>query len=60
MACYDIDGFRNFVRENKIIEKFQISKETRRRLAVNDVELMKFGFEWLKLLLTEKSSLIRK
>lgn len=60
MACYDIDGFRHFVRENKIIEQFLVHKETRKRIAANDVDLMKFGFEWLKLLLTERSSLIRK
>ncbi|KAB2892026.1 MAG: YkgJ family cysteine cluster protein [Desulfobulbaceae bacterium] len=60
MVCYDIDAFRLFVQDNKIIEHFQLSKDNRRRIAETDAELMKFGFEWLKLLLTGRSSLIRK
>lgn len=60
MACYDIDAFRIFVNDNKIIEQYHLSKENRKRIAETDAELMKFGFEWLKLLLTGRSSLIRK
>lgn len=60
MTCYDIDRFRKMVEEKKIVEQFIISKETRKSIAVNDVELMKFGFQWLKLLLTGRSSLIKR
>ncbi len=60
MVCYDIDGYRKLIEDNQIIKQFQLPKEQRRRMARDDVELMKFGFEWLKLVLTGKSSLIRK
>ena len=60
MVCYDIDRFRSFVQEQKIIEKFSLSKQERREIAASDRDLMKFGFEWLKLWLTGKSSLVKK
>lgn len=60
MVCYDIDGFRRLAEEKKLIEQFTLPKEIRRRLAVDDGELLKFGFEWLKLIFSGKSSLIRK
>lgn len=60
MTCYDIDRFRKMVEEKKMVEQFVIPKESRKNIAVNDVELMKFGFEWLKLFLTGRSSLIKR
>jgi Fe-S-cluster containining protein len=60
MVCYDIDGFRNLVMERRLVEQFSLSKDIRRRISHNDVELMKFGFEWLKYFLTGRSSLVKK
>ena len=60
MVCYDIDRFRKMVEEKKLVEQFVVSKEVRKNIRANDVELMKFGFEWLKLFLTGRSSLIKK
>ena len=60
MVCYDIDGFRRLAAEKKLIEQFALSKETRRRIAQEDAELQKFGFEWLKLIFTGKSSIVKK
>ena len=60
MVCYDIDGFRRLTEEKKLIEQFILSKEIRRRILQEDGELLKFGFEWLKLIFAGKSSLIRK
>lgn len=60
MICYNIDGFRRFAEENKLIQQFQLDKDFRKRIAREDSELLKFGWQWLKLILTGKSSLVRK
>jgi len=60
MVCYDIDRFRAMVEERKMVDQFAISKESRKNIADNDIDLMKFGFEWLKLFLTGRSSLIKR
>ena len=51
LVCYNIDGFRRFVEERKIIASSGLAKEQRRRIATDDGELLKFGFEWLKMIL---------
>ncbi|MDJ0621676.1 MAG: YkgJ family cysteine cluster protein [Desulfocapsaceae bacterium] len=60
MVCYDIDGFRRFAEKNQLIEKFRLTKDDRKRIQKDDTELLKFGFEWLKLILTGKSSLVQR
>lgn len=60
MVCYNIDGFRRLSDEKRLINEFVLSKEVRRRIGRDDSELLKFGFEWLKLIFAGKSSLIRK
>ncbi len=58
MVCYNIDSFRTFCEEKKVIKRFRLSKNLRRRIESDDEELLKFGFQWLQLFLTGKSSLI--
>ena len=60
MVCYNIDGFRRFCEQHGILKMFKIDKDFKRRIQKEDSELQKFGFEWLKLILTGSSSLIRK
>ena len=60
MVCYDIDGFRDFVNEKKLLEQFLLNIEKRRLISQDDGELLKFGFEWLKIVFNGKSSLIKK
>lgn len=60
MICYDIDGFRKFVASENLVKKFSITKDQKRRMKQDDGELQKIGFEWLKLILTGRSSLIAK
>lgn len=60
MVCYNIDGFRRFCIQHGLIQQFKLAKDLRRRIEKEDSELLKFGFEWLKLLLGGKSSLVRK
>lgn len=60
MVCYDIDGFRLFVKKNKVLEQFRLSRDEKKRIAVSDESLLKFGFEWLKMILGGASSLRRR
>ncbi|MBW2467163.1 MAG: YkgJ family cysteine cluster protein [Deltaproteobacteria bacterium] len=60
MVCYNIDGFRAFVRENKLTEQFKLESSQRRIIAEDDEALLKFGFEWLKYVLADQGRLIRK
>lgn len=58
MICYNIDGFRRFADEKMLLEQFKIQKDFKRRIQSSDSELQKFGYEWLKLIFTGKSSLM--
>ncbi|MFT5700607.1 MAG: Fe-S-cluster containining protein [Desulforhopalus sp.] len=58
MVCYNIDGFRRFCSQHNLLKQFKLPKDFKNRIKKEDGELQKFGFEWLKLILTGKSSLI--
>ena len=60
MVCYNIDGFRRFVNEHQLIQQFKLPRDFKRRIAKEDGELLKFGFEWLKTMFTGSSSLVKK
>jgi Fe-S-cluster containining protein len=47
LACYDLDGFRDFLFESTFFEKFEVDPERRERLAEDDAELLRFGHDWL-------------
>ncbi len=58
MVCYDIDGFRRFVEENNLLQRFRLDKSRRRLINGNDDEaLLKFGFDWLRYVLGRQGSL---
>ncbi|TAL67384.1 MAG: YkgJ family cysteine cluster protein [Bacteroidetes bacterium] len=48
MVCYDIDRFREFVYESTFLKRFNVSKELIEKMKTDDVELLKFGFKWLR------------
>jgi len=60
MICYNIDGFRQFCTQHDLLKQFKLSKDFKKRILKSENELQKFGFEWLKFILTGKSSIIRK
>jgi len=60
MVCYNIDGFRRLADQQQLVQQFALGKEERRRIARDDVELLKFGWQWLKLILTGRSALRKK
>jgi Fe-S-cluster containining protein len=48
MACYDIDKFRRFVFESNFLNYFDVEDEVVNTIRTDDVELMKFAFQWLR------------
>lgn len=48
MACYDVDLFREFVRSEGFQNSFDLDDATNQLLMENDLELMQFGFRFLK------------
>ena len=60
MASYDLDRFRRLIFKTRFFDLFQVKAEKREALAVDDVLLMLFAFEWLKFsLFGEKTIQIR-
>jgi len=61
MACYDLDRFRHFVFDTTFLDRFEVDEETKEKLLNDDVELLRFGFRWLKFcLFGEKTLAVRK
>jgi Fe-S-cluster containining protein len=48
MATYNIDKFRDFIFQSSFLKRYHIKSTLRRKLKTDDVALMKFGFEWVK------------
>ncbi|MFO7984223.1 MAG: YkgJ family cysteine cluster protein [Desulfatiglandaceae bacterium] len=48
MASYNLDRFRKFIFESPFLDRFEVTSTLHKAMAVDDVTLMKFGFEWLK------------
>lgn len=48
MASYNSDKLRKFFFESRFFDLFQLEPRLKEKLASDDVELMKFGFDWLK------------
>jgi uncharacterized protein len=51
MAAYDLDKFRQFVFNPPLLELFEIPEAVAAVLQVSDVELLRFGYRYLKLVL---------
>ena len=47
MACYNLDTFRSFVFESRLLKLFQIGNRTASRIRQDETELLKFAFKWL-------------
>ncbi len=48
LGCYHLDKFRRFVFESRFLQHFDIDSELIEKIRIDDVELMKFAFQWLK------------
>jgi uncharacterized protein len=49
MAIYNIDRFRDFVFQSSFLKRYRIKSTLRKQLKADDVALLKFGFEWVKM-----------
>jgi Fe-S-cluster containining protein len=48
MVCYNLDTVRRMVFESSFLEKFEVDEARQEHMRRDDVELLKFGFDWLK------------
>ncbi len=60
MVCYNIDGFRAFAEQSDLLSQFKLDKFRARMIAIDDEALLKFGFDWLKFVLTGKGLIRRR
>lgn len=57
MASYNLDRFKTFLFNTKFFKLFQVEQDLEEKLASDDVELMKFAFDWLKFSLFGENTL---
>jgi hypothetical protein len=57
MASYDIDRFRKFVFESKLLDILDIDNEEVEKIKTDEIALMKFGFKYLKYILMLEETL---
>jgi uncharacterized protein len=47
-VCFNIDKFREFVFDSSFFKRFRINTEIINKIKEDDIELLRFGFNWLK------------
>lgn len=57
MVCYNIDRFRQYASDHDLLNMYRLDKARKRAIASDDEALLTFGFDWLRLILTGRSSL---
>jgi hypothetical protein len=60
MVCYNIDGFRSFVDQHNLLRQYDLDKFQRRRIQREDASLLRFGFQWLQVVLGGRRDLPRR
>ena len=58
MACFNVDMFKKFIFESSFLSRFDLPGERIENLKRSDVELMRFGFDWIKFFLTGSGPLV--
>jgi hypothetical protein len=48
MALYNIDKFRDFVFRSSFLNRFEVEPARIEKIKRSDLELLKFGFDWIK------------
>lgn len=48
MACYNLDKFRQFIKESTFLNRFILEPGLVEKILKDDEELLRFGFRWLK------------
>lgn len=60
-ASYDMDRFRRFIFESKFLDVFEVDEEQIEKIKNDDIELMKFGFKYIKyILMLEETLKVKK
>ena len=49
MATYNIDRFRDFVFTSSFLKRYKLKNDRIKKIRKDDAELLKLGFEWVKL-----------
>ncbi len=49
MAAYNVDRFREFIFQSSFLKRYKIKSALLKKLKSDDVQLLKFGFEWIRL-----------
>ena len=48
MALYNLDKFKDFVFKSTFFDRFEVDPVTIEKIKRHDIELLKFGFDWIK------------
>ncbi|MCP4580838.1 MAG: YkgJ family cysteine cluster protein [candidate division Zixibacteria bacterium] len=59
-VCYNIDMFHKFLFESSFFDKFEIDDATKAKIKDDDVELLKFGYQWLRFALFGENTITVK
>jgi len=51
MATYNVDQFREFVFGSSFLDRYKVKRDLLKKLEKDEVQLLLFGFEWVKLFL---------
>jgi Fe-S-cluster containining protein len=57
MVMYDLDQFRNFVFKSRFLTVFNVDEDLKERIWDDDEELLKFGYQYLKMALKFEDTL---
>ena len=60
LACYNMDRFRRFIFNSRFFDNFEVDEASREKMRTDDVELMLFGFKFLKYILMMEETLKTK
>ena len=61
MASYDLDKFKRFVFESNLLDVLEVDTEEIEKIKNDEIELMKFGFRYLKyILMLEETLKVKK
>lgn len=48
MSTYNLDKFRDFLFHSTFLTRYRVKREVLKKIELDDVELMKFGFSWVR------------
>lgn len=57
MACYDLDRFKRFIFESRFLEVFDLDNDTVEKIKADELERMKFGFQYVKYIMMMEQTL---